>query len=131
MPGETDLDKILKSLNPELSEEEYIFCTYKNRSPKLIESDSWAIIQEQEGTTYILERRKAEKYQIEFESVFKRITIKIFSSLNAVGLTAVISRRLANLGISANIVSGYFHDHIFIPTEKANEAKRAIEEIQQ
>lgn len=127
MNGETNLDKILKSLNPEISVEEYIFCTYKDKFGKMIDLDPWAIIQEQEGTTYIIERRKAEKYKIEFESVFKRITIKIVTSLNAVGLTAVISKRLTNLEISANIVSGFYHDHIFVPTERAKEAKRAIE----
>lgn len=126
MPGEIDLDKILESLNPELSEEEYIFCTSKNKIAKLRGLEPWAIIEEQEGTTYILERRKAESNKIDFESVFKRITITVYSSLNSVGLTAVISRWLSECGISANFVSGYYHDHVFVPIDRAEEAERII-----
>jgi hypothetical protein len=37
------------------------------------------------------------------------------SSLEAVGLIATIVTKLAADGVSTNVVSGYFHDHIFVP----------------
>jgi hypothetical protein len=46
------------------------------------------------------------------------------SSLNAVGLIAAIAGRLAHAGISVNAVSAYFHDYLFVPTDKADEAMR-------
>jgi hypothetical protein len=46
----------------------------------------------------------------------------VHSSLNAVGLTAALSRRLAESGISANIIAALRHDHIFVPWDLREEA---------
>jgi len=53
-----------------------------------------------------------------------RITLEVHSSLEAVGLTAAVSQALASEAISANIMAGYFHDHIFVP-ESAGERAMA------
>ena len=51
-----------------------------------------------------------------------RIFLGVHSSLEAVGLTAVLSSRLAEAGISANVVAGLFHDHLFVPWDRREEA---------
>ena len=48
------------------------------------------------------------------------------SSLEAVGLLAEVARRLAAHGISVNVVSGYYHDHLFVPVDRAEEALAAL-----
>jgi hypothetical protein len=58
----------------------------------------------------------------------RQITLKVHSSLEAVGLTAAFSRALTEAGISANVVAAYYHDHIFVP---ATDAERAIEALRQ
>jgi hypothetical protein len=45
--------------------------------------------------------------------------LTVHSSLEAVGLTAAVARKLALHGISANVVAAYYHDHIFVQTKKA------------
>ena len=43
------------------------------------------------------------------------------------GLTAVLSRVLTEHHISCNVLAGYFHDHILVPWERADEAIQALE----
>lgn len=79
----------------------------------------------------ILEKEMADKYEVNYASVFSLISLTIHSSLDAVGLTAAISKKLADKEISANVVAAYFHDHVFVPKEKAQSAIEALYELQQ
>ncbi len=49
--------------------------------------------------------------------------------MEAVGLTAAVATKLASYGISANVVAAYYHDHIFVQIEKADEALLALKEF--
>ena len=77
----------------------------------------------------ILRRETARKNGIAVDSVFRLISLHVHSSLNAVGLTAAISTKLAGEGISANVVAAY-HDHIFVPSQQADRALAAIKALQ-
>nr|NIP18780.1 ACT domain-containing protein [Xanthomonadales bacterium]NIX13566.1 ACT domain-containing protein [Xanthomonadales bacterium] len=48
---------------------------------------------------------------------------------HAVGLTARIAGALADAGISANLVAGVHHDHVFIPADRAGEALALLESM--
>lgn len=58
--------------------------------------------------------------------MFRGITLTIHSSLDAVGITAAVSTKLAEQGISANVIAAYYHDHIFVQAEKAELAIEAL-----
>lgn len=58
-----------------------------------------------------------------------RITLTIHSSLEAVGLTAAVSTALAQKGISANMIAGWHHDHIFLPAAQAEAAMAALRDL--
>jgi hypothetical protein len=47
------------------------------------------------------------------------VTLTVHSALEAVGFVAAITTRLAAAGISVNAVSAFFHDHLFVPAERA------------
>ena len=53
------------------------------------------------------------------------------SSLEAVGLTAALSKRLADAGISANMIAALHHDHLFVPWDRRDEALAALRGLQQ
>jgi len=59
------------------------------------------------------------------------ITLNIHSSLEAVGFLAVITTHLAKLDIGVNPVSGFYHDHLFIPEDKASVVMVALAELSQ
>ena len=88
------------------------------------------IFHEKEGVTFILEQQDAVNKKIHYQSVYRLITLNVQSSLDAVGLTAAFSAKLAEKNISANVVTAYYHDHIFVPEEKAEQALNAILELQ-
>jgi hypothetical protein len=53
----------------------------------------------------------------------------VHSSLEAVGLIATISAALAREGVSANVVSGFFHDHVFVPVGREAVAMGVLEGV--
>jgi uncharacterized protein len=124
MPGERDLDLLLRSLRPILDPDEFVFATHHEAI-----GDPVAIVREREGVTLILRRAEAERLGIAHTFPCRRITLEVHSSLDAVGLMARISSALAAKGISINPVSGYYHDHLFVPVERADEAVAILQAI--
>ena len=57
------------------------------------------------------------------------ITLNVHSSLEAVGFMAAISAKLTQHNIGANPVSGYYHDHCFVPLGKELEAMKVLEDL--
>lgn len=57
------------------------------------------------------------------------ITLNVHSSLEAVGFMAKISAKLTERGIGVNPVSGFWHDHCFVPVGREGEAMKALEEL--
>ena len=59
----------------------------------------------------------------------RRITLNIHSSLEAVGFLAALLPLLAAAGIGVNPVSAYFHDHLFVPAERAEAALAILRRV--
>ena len=119
MAGEKDLGKLLASMEPVVFPDEYVFCTVVGGAyGDYSEYCPVASFVEPESLTLVLTRKNADRADFQYESVFKRITLNVHSSLDAVGLTAAVSGKLAENGISANVIAGYFHDHVFVQAEK-------------
>lgn len=130
MVGETDLDKLLNTMSPQLISGDYVFCCVQSGSNLDVSSLSpLATFNEAEGLTLVLRKETAVANNLTFESVFKGITLTVHSSLDAVGLTAAVASKLAYKGISANVIAAYYHDHIFVQKEKAALALEALNEF--
>ena len=130
MQGETNLNKLLATLSPELIAGDFVFCSFDNAQyGDYSDLAPIAAVTESEGLTLVIPRTKADEQELKYESVFRCITLKVHSSLDAVGLTAAFSGILAEQSISANVVAGYFHDHVFVPHERAEEAIAAISKL--
>jgi hypothetical protein len=57
------------------------------------------------------------------------ITLDVHSSLEAVGFIAAISARLTQANIGVNPVSGFFHDHLFVPFGREADALKLLAEM--
>jgi len=112
--GERNLERILAALRPVIDPRPFAFAT--GAEPDL-SSEVFAIVREDEGVTIV---------RAEDNGGWARITLGVHSSLDAVGLTAVLATRLASVGISANVIAGAFHDHFFVPWDRRDDALSAI-----
>lgn len=112
--GERDLSRLLATLAPRLYEERY---TFEVADKPALSADVFALIREKEAVTAVRVTPCGE---------WARISLGVHSSLEAVGLTAALSNALAAKGISANVVAGLNHDHIFVPWDFRIDALQAI-----
>jgi len=127
-----NLDQLIENLSPVLDSTAYVFCSLEsNRYGDLIHLNPISSFLEKEGLSLIVEESKAQKNGIQYDGAFNKITLNVYSSLEAVGLTFVISKTLAEKGICANVVAAFNHDHIFVSTDRSNEAMEALLELQE
>ncbi|WP_295936510.1 ACT domain-containing protein [uncultured Alistipes sp.] len=131
MPGIKDLNKLLSNIEPVLDERDFVFCTFADPDwDSVRQLNPVGFFQEKEGFTLIITEHDAIDKSIGYQSVYRLISLNVHSSLDAVGLTAAFSAKLAERNISANVVAAYYHDHIFVPKEQALQAFDAIFELQ-
>ena len=129
MPGETKLEILLKSMKPILEEGEFVFCTLPQEHLEKLELKPIGLFREDEGITVILPRQQADSFGLPYSYIARMITLSVHSSLDAVGFLAAITSLLSQFGISVNPISAYYHDHLFVPSEKAHEVMKLLAEF--
>ena len=129
MPGETNLQKLLGSMSPELLPGIFVFATLLPGTPMPAGINPVMIFRESEGDTLILLEEEARAADLLAVFPSRMITLNVHSSLDAIGFLAAITARLAAASMGVNPVSGYFHDHLFVPVDRADEAMAILEDI--
>lgn len=130
MSGELSLQKLLATLSVELIPGTYVFATLpaadvpSGLSPCMVFTET-------EGTTLILLKSEAEAHNIAYEFPCRMITLNVHSSLDAVGFIADIATELAHRNMGANPVSGFYHDHLFVPLGREDDALNILAGIAQ
>ena len=119
--GESDLLTLIAQMSPSLDDQVWAFVSVGEVSSEYVAEHALATFRETEGTTLIVPSERAEEFDVCSEPM-ARITLNIHSSLEAVGLTAAVSQALASEAISANVVAGFYHDHIFVPQTSGERA---------
>lgn len=126
--GETDLATLLRSMRPVLRDGIYVFVTLPPGSDRL-RIEPLMSFREAEGLTLIISEEEAAAFGLEPVFRSRLITLDVHSSLEAVGFLAVITSHLAAAGMGCNPVSAFYHDHLFVPADRAEEALEILEAL--
>ncbi|MET2830094.1 ACT domain-containing protein [Mesorhizobium shangrilense] len=129
MTGETDLKKLLGSMTPELLPDVYVFATLAPGVAQPAGLVPMMLFREREGITLILREEDANAAGLNVAFRCRMVTLDIHSSLEAVGFLAAITTRLATAGMGVNPVSAFYHDHLFVPADRAEEAMELLREL--
>ncbi|MDJ0638367.1 MAG: ACT domain-containing protein [Paracoccaceae bacterium] len=122
---------MVASMTPVLQPGVFVFCSM------LHNDDSQAAVRlskgsfaEDEGMSLILPKAEADRLGLTYDTEMRQITLMVFSSMTGVGLTAAVTTELARQKIPANVVAATQHDHVFVPTKRANEAMELLRDLQ-
>ena len=124
--GQANLQDLLRSIEPELRDRTYVFCTVPDEMRDELESRAVLLFREREGLTAVLPKTDAERIGIDYAFPSRMITLTVHSSLYAVGLLAAVTQVLAQADISVNVVSAFYHDYLFVPEHRAVEALQIL-----
>ncbi|KFH44291.1 hypothetical protein ACRE_049320 [Hapsidospora chrysogenum ATCC 11550] len=132
-PGEKSLDRLLSTLTTILHPSTYVFATIphdKDKEAKMPPlADVQLLFRESEGITVIVTLDVAQSLGLEYFFPCRMVTLNVTSSLEAVGFMAVVATRLAERNMGVNPVSGFYHDHLFVPVGREDEAIRVLDEL--
>ena len=130
MSGITDLQTLLAALRPTLVPGDFVFVTRPNSTyGDGAELKPIAAFLESEGLTLVIPKELAENAGQQCSGDFRLITLQVHSDLYAVGLTTTVADTLSRRGISANVIAAYHHDHVFVPSSRADDALDALNEL--
>src|SRR6185312_9120705 len=116
---ETDLAILIRTMSPRLMAGLFVFTTMDTVPAGI---DPVMTFREAEGITLIVPQDQAIAAGLACSFPSRMITLEVNSSLAAVGFLAAITAKLAAAGIPVNPVSGFHHDHLFVPEDRAEEA---------
>ena len=123
--------QMISGMTPVLQPSIFVFITTQDRD--LIEalfSDAVSIFREDEGVSMLIPIELAKKSRLKVDQLMRCITLNVYSSLEGVGLTAVVSSALGDNGISCNMVAAFHHDHVFLPSGQCDLAMEVLTSLQ-
>jgi hypothetical protein len=116
-------------MEPQLGAGVYVYCVAPYGT-NLAGLSRVATVSESEGLTLVLPEEQASGAGLRVLFRAAWITLMVHSDLHAVGLTAAFADTMGQTGISCNVLAGAYHDHIFVPFEKAPGAMAAHVDLQ-
>lgn len=128
MVGEANLKNVIDSMLVSWDGIEYGFASLQDCSA-IGTTDIFALICEREGKTLIASIAILSKLGLSYQGPFSKLTIEVHTSLELVGLTALLAKTLAEDNIAANVVAAYYHDHIFVPSAQVRTAVELLNSL--
>ena len=116
-------------MKPKLICENLVFCSISEKQYKELKITPIMIFREIEGITLIVQKKIALKNSLchSNTTTWSMISLTVHSSLEAIGFIAEITKYLTTFGVSTNVVSAFYHDHLFVQSEEAEKVLKLLE----
>ncbi|RCI11041.1 hypothetical protein L249_5182 [Ophiocordyceps polyrhachis-furcata BCC 54312] len=124
--AESSLSGLLATLTATLHPTTFVFTSLSPVSPLPPLSETQLLFREPDGVTVIVSIDFAIAQKMQYFFPCRMITLNVTTSLDAVGFMAIVSSRLAARNMGVNPVSGFYHDHLFVPLGRENEALEVL-----
>lgn len=129
MPTSKDLEFLLRNMTPEVVLGEYVFTTVDEDILQDLSNSPILVFRENEAITVILKKQVADELSLRYDGVWGLITLCVYSDLSAIGFLAAVTGELTRASISVNVVSAFYHDHLFVPLDRVREAMTILSEL--
>jgi len=123
--------EMISGMTPVLQPGDFVFVT--SNDPELVASlfaKAISTFKEEQGMSMLVPVELAIKSGQVVDHPMRCITLNVFSSLQGVGLTAAVATALGTNDIPCNMVAAFHHDHVFVPSEKSDEALAVLISLQ-
>lgn len=127
----SDLATLLRQMQPELQPEPYLYLRLPNwpDADQLRQLQPFAVFAEAEGVSAVVTVARATTRGLDVDGPFALISLRVHSSLEAVGLTAAMATALTDAQISANVIAALHHDHLLVPWQARDRALRVLQRL--
>ncbi len=129
LTGISDLNALVKSMSPKLIDGDFVFCSVSEKRLSELKITPLLLFKEEEGISIIVKKHTADINSLAYSRIWTLITLTVHSDLSAVGFLALVTDKLAKSGISVNIISAYYHDHLFVPKEQSGQAMSLLNDL--
>jgi hypothetical protein len=134
---EINLRKMLQTLHVSIRPGRFVFVSMPSSDLSVLPfpfSAIEAMVLETEGPSFVLRYDEAARAGVLTASssafVASWLTLEVYSSLSAVGLTAAVASALAAEGIACNVIAGTHHDHLLVPEARREDAVGTLAQLQ-
>jgi hypothetical protein len=127
--AETRLQTLLEAMQPRLHADVFLFVALPPGAPVADGLSPILTFREAEGTTLVIEAGASANAGLQGIYRCRMITLQVHSALEAVGFLAAITSALAALGLGANAVSAFHHDHLFVAEHEAERAMETLRDL--
>jgi hypothetical protein len=131
------LSELLKKMEPRLSVEKFFMASVPK--PQTVALASYleyvlCMYREKEGVTTVFSHEMGDEIAklagAPLVGPLALITLDVYSDLMAVGFIHSVTGALAKEGISVNVLSAYYHDHLLVPYERKDDAMKVLKGLQ-
>ena len=119
--------KMIAAMTPVLQDGTFVFCSLLLKSDASeAASVSLGMFAEDEGLSLILKRSDADRFDLAYDKPMRQITLMVYQSVSAVGMTSMVTSELARATIPTKVVTASQHVHLFVHSDKADEAMEKL-----